>query len=79
MIIIRLEFHSIIISDMLSFLSTHKFASAKPNPFKKITAQLQAAGKTYTYYNLRSLHDSRLYNLPYSIRFLLESAVRNCD
>jgi aconitate hydratase len=31
------------------------------------------------FYNLTSLGDSRLQNLPYSIRVLLESAVRNCD
>ena len=31
------------------------------------------------YYNLQSLKDSRLEKLPYSVRVLLESAVRNCD
>lgn len=31
------------------------------------------------YYNLQQLGDSRLEKLPYSVRVLLESAVRNCD
>ena len=35
--------------------------------------------KTYTYFDLPSLGDARLAKLPYSIRVLLESAVRNCD
>jgi len=32
-----------------------------------------------SYYNLPALGDNRLEKLPYSIRVLLESAVRNCD
>jgi len=31
------------------------------------------------FYKLPALGDSRLETLPYSIRVLLESAVRNCD
>lgn len=31
------------------------------------------------YYGLPELNDSRYAELPYSIRVLLESAVRNCD
>jgi len=31
------------------------------------------------FYKLPSLGDSRLETLPYSVRVLLESAVRNCD
>jgi len=32
-----------------------------------------------TYYNLPGLSDPRLDRLPFSIRVLLESAIRNCD
>jgi len=64
---------------MLTFFSRHSFAHAKPNPFQKVAAQVQAAGKLLTYYNIRALNDPRLNKLPFSIRILLESAVRNCD
>lgn len=36
-------------------------------------------GKTYQYYSLPALRDARIKQLPYSIRILLESALRNCD
>jgi len=64
---------------MLSFFSRYAFAASKPNPFQRVAAQIQAAGKSLTYYNIQSLNDPRLANLPFSIRILLESAVRNCD
>ena len=35
--------------------------------------------KTYKYYSLPALNDARYNKLPFSIRVLLESAVRNCD
>ena len=55
-------------------------AQAKPNPFQRVAAKLEAAGKVpLTYYNIRELNDERLDRLPFSIRILLESAVRNCD
>ena len=56
-----------------------KFSQAKPNPFQNIAKSLQAGGKTVTYYDLPALSDPRLGRLPYSIRVLLESAIRNCD
>ena len=64
---------------MLSQLSRFTFAQAKANPFQKVASQIQAAGKSLTYYNIQALNDPRLERLPYSIRILLESAVRNCD
>jgi aconitate hydratase len=64
---------------MISLLSRYTFAHAKPNPFQRVTAQIQSAGKLLTYYNITALNDPRLQRLPYSIRILLESAVRNCD
>lgn len=36
-------------------------------------------GKKYQYYSLPALNDKRLEKIPYSIRVLLESALRNCD
>ena len=64
---------------MIGYLSRYTFAQAKANPFQKVAQQLQVAGKSLTYYNIRELNDPRLEKLPYSIRILLESAVRNCD
>jgi len=64
---------------MISSLCRYSFAHAKPNPFQKVASQIQAAGRDLTYYNIQSLNDPRLDKLPFSIRILLESAVRNCD
>lgn len=33
----------------------------------------------YHYYDLNGLNDERVHKLPFSIRVLLEAAVRNCD
>jgi len=50
------------------------------NPFEsRLKKTLEVNGKTYDYYSLPSLNDSRLAKLPYSIKVLLESAVRNAD
>lgn len=49
------------------------------NPFDKVKKELKVGDKTYSYYDLNDLKDARLETLPYSIRILLESAVRNCD
>jgi aconitate hydratase len=38
---------------------------------------LEINGETYTYFDLS--HFEQLSKLPYSIRVLLESALRNCD
>jgi aconitate hydratase len=64
---------------MITSLCRYGFAQAKPNPFQRVASQLQVAGKTLTYYNIQHLNDPRLDKLPFSIRILLESAVRNCD
>lgn len=62
-----------------SLSRTFAFSQSKPNPFQRIAQTLQAGGKQLTYFNLPALNDPRLERLPYSIRVLLESAVRNCD
>jgi aconitate hydratase len=50
-------------------------AGPKPNPFEAVKTNLG----NRQFYKLPSLNDDRLETLPYSIRVLLESAVRNCD
>lgn len=49
-----------------------------PNPFNNYRKTLQVAGKSYQYYDIAQLHPN-YDQLPYSMRILLESAVRNCD
>jgi hypothetical protein len=56
---------------MISHSSRYAFALSKPNPFQRVASQIQAAGKTLTYYNIQSLNDPRLDKLPFSIRILL--------
>ena len=53
--------------------------SAGANPFDKVKEALEVDGKTYQMYKLEALQDPRYHKLPFSIRVLLESAVRNCD
>ena len=60
------------------FKTIRKF-SAKPNPFNSVLKTLEVSGNKGGMYSLAALNDSRLEHLPYSIRVLLESAVRNCD
>lgn len=54
---------------------------AHENPFKELFVELpRPGGGTYgKYYSLPGLNDPRIDKLPYTIRILLESAVRNCD
>ena len=49
------------------------------NPFDHVKDSLEVDGKTYHFYNLTKLGDERLAKLPFSIRVLLESNIRNCD
>jgi aconitate hydratase len=53
---------------------------AKINPFKAwCSRKLTVGSQEYTYYSLAALQDPRVNKLPFSIRVLLESALRNCD
>ncbi|XP_021822858.1 aconitate hydratase, cytoplasmic [Prunus avium] len=59
-----------------------KIASmASENPFKANLTSLPkpGGGEFGKFYSLPSLNDPRIDRLPYSIRILLESAIRNCD
>ncbi|XP_024971811.1 aconitate hydratase 1 isoform X2 [Cynara cardunculus var. scolymus] len=51
------------------------------NPFARIMKTLEktGGGEFGKYYSLPSLNDTRIDRLPFSIRILLESALRNCD
>ena len=49
------------------------------NPFSGIKQEIDVEGHKYSFYSLPALADARVNTLPYSIRVLLESAVRNCD
>lgn len=54
---------------------------ASSNPFASILKTLEkpGGGEFGKYYSLPALGDPRIDKLPYSIRILLESAIRNCD
>ena len=55
-------------------------SSPQPNPFDKSDRQtIRHNGQDHHFYKLPALGDDRIKQLPYSIRVLLESAVRNCD
>lgn len=55
-------------------------ASPQPNPFDKgVKTSISHNGESRDFYKLPNLNDSRIESLPYSIRVLLESAVRNTD
>ena len=45
----------------------------------KAKATMNVGGKDYTYYSLPQLNDERVDKLPFSIRVLLESNLRNYD
>jgi len=49
------------------------------NPFDTLLTDLKVGEETFRYYNLNGLKDDRVNRLPYSIKILLESALRNCD
>lgn len=48
------------------------------NPFNAIKEKVRTGTTTNQFYSLSKL-DNRVENLPFSIKILLESAVRNCD
>jgi len=54
--------------------------SSLSNPLSsKLYSELSVGQQKYNYYSLRKLNDPRIQRLPFSIKVLLESAVRNCD
>uniref|UniRef100_A0A6N2NHM8 Aconitate hydratase n=1 Tax=Salix viminalis TaxID=40686 RepID=A0A6N2NHM8_SALVM len=55
--------------------SKRPFLETKKNPKKAFLP----GGEYGKYYSLSALNDPRIDRLPYSIKFLLESAIRKCD
>ncbi|KAG4077743.1 hypothetical protein HA402_011172 [Bradysia odoriphaga] len=51
---------------------------SKSNPFDYLQQELVINGTSYKYYKISAIGD-KFDELPFSIRVLLESAVRNCD
>uniref|UniRef100_A0A8C9P1E1 Aconitase 1 n=1 Tax=Spermophilus dauricus TaxID=99837 RepID=A0A8C9P1E1_SPEDA len=49
------------------------------NPFSHLAEPLDPVQPGKKFFNLNKLEDSRYVRLPFSIRVLLEAAVRNCD
>nr|XP_055068203.1 cytoplasmic aconitate hydratase [Misgurnus anguillicaudatus] len=49
------------------------------NPYAHIIEPLDSQKPDHKFFNLKKLGDPRYDHLPFSIRVLLESAVRNCD
>ena len=49
------------------------------NPFDRLLTSLKVGSNDYKYYSFAALKDQRVQQLPYSIRILLESAIRNTD
>ncbi|XP_077356476.1 cytoplasmic aconitate hydratase [Festucalex cinctus] len=54
-------------------------AGTATNPFQHLAEPLDPQVANQLFYNLSKLEDPRYGKLPFSIRVLLESAVRNCD
>ncbi|CAN7048495.1 unnamed protein product [Brassica oleracea var. botrytis] len=68
-------------SPVLDRLEKNFSSMASEHPFKGILTTLPkpGGGEFGKFYSLPALNDSRIDKLPYSIRILLESAIRNCD
>ncbi|XP_069818181.1 cytoplasmic aconitate hydratase [Dendropsophus ebraccatus] len=49
------------------------------NPFQHLVEPLNPEDPNKKFFNLHKLNDPRYVRLPFSIRVLLESAIRNCD
>lgn len=49
------------------------------NPFQQLVEPLDPDEPDKKFFNLHKLNDERYARLPFSIRVLLESAIRNCD
>nr|QIE05297.1 aconitase ACO1 [Halisarca dujardinii] len=49
------------------------------NPFSNLITEVKISDESFAYFDVRSLDPATYDRLPFSIRVLLESAVRNCD
>ena len=53
--------------------------AASSNPYAHTLQNLTVGDQTYQFYSLKALNDPRIEKLPYSVRVLLECAIRKCD
>ncbi|XP_078388654.1 iron-responsive element-binding protein 2 [Cetorhinus maximus] len=60
-------------------LARNHFEDAKEHPFHYLIEPLTADCPNKKYFNILKLNGPRYVGLPFSIRVLLEAAVRNCD
>ncbi|KAM7498298.1 hypothetical protein LguiA_022712 [Lonicera macranthoides] len=69
------------VSPLIERLQRNFASMASENVFKGILTSLPkpGGGEFGKFYSLPALNDPRIEKLPYSIRILLESAIRNCD
>ncbi|SIO73490.1 aconitate hydratase 1 [Babesia microti strain RI] len=66
------------VSTLNSIIFSPKFSTkGMNNPFDRLITKLEGTDKYF--YDYKALQDSRINKLPFSIRILLESAIRNCD
>ena len=56
-----------------------KLSRSWKQPFNSLKKSTTFLSKSVGYYSLADLQDKRVEELPYSVRVLLESAIRNCD
>ena len=49
------------------------------NPFDKILSEVDVLGEKCKFYDLSKLNDDRVKKLPYTVRVVLETCIRNCD
>ncbi|KAL0818607.1 hypothetical protein ABMA28_009040 [Loxostege sticticalis] len=61
-----------------SILPMYRLGCASDNPYGNLLKTLDIGGKTFKYFDLPSL-GPKYDRLPFSMRVLLESCVRNCD
>ncbi|XP_043238994.1 cytoplasmic aconitate hydratase-like [Amphibalanus amphitrite] len=54
-------------------------SSSAPHPYQHLERELVVDGATFRYFDLAGLNDPRCERLPFSVRVLLEAAVRCCD
>ncbi|XP_071552890.1 cytoplasmic aconitate hydratase-like isoform X2 [Panulirus ornatus] len=50
-----------------------------PNPYSHLLSDIKIGNDSFKFYNPLGLKDNRYERLPFSIRVLLESSLRNCD
>jgi aconitate hydratase len=78
---LSLRAQSRVVSPVIERFQRKISTMASENPFKEILTSLPkpGGGDFGKFYSLPALNDPRIDKLPYTIKILLESAIRNCD